>query len=114
HTRVRKRTLYPLSYGGRGLATHSRGRRAARRADPSDPWATCGVSLRRPAVRPDGERDEHGDDAGEPERALPGVLGERAAEGEGPHLVDNDGDGLVLGERLQPARHGLHRHEGRA
>lgn len=68
----------------------------------------------RAAVGPDGERDEDRHDAGEPHGALPGVQREWPAEREGAHLVDDDGDGLVLGERLQPARHRRDGDEGGA
>src|SRR6516165_8706417 len=67
-----------------------------------------------PLVGADGERREDDEDPDQPRGALPEAFPDRAAERERPHRVDHVGDRLVVGERLQPAGHGVDRHERRA
>src|SRR5258708_24601809 len=64
-----------------------------------------------PLVGAYGERREDDEDPGQPHQALPQVRLDRAAERQRAHGVDDVGDRLVVGERLQPAGHGPDRHE---
>ena len=77
------------------------------------------VEVIGPPVAGHGERGEHATKADRPQRArarqCPIVVepGERrVAQGERPHRVDHDRDGLVLGDRLHPARHRVDRDVG--
>src|SRR5690349_7905197 len=101
----------------RGSREHIRGHRAERGFQPGRPRPPKPVRAYGsggPLVGADGERREDDEDPDQPHGALPEAVPDRAAERERPHRVHHVGDRLVVGERLQPARHRLDRHERRA
>jgi high-affinity iron transporter len=59
------------------------------------------------------QRREHGDQADAPEHGGPDVVAGRGVYPERAHGVDHGGEGIDLGEPLEPGRHRLDRHERR-
>ncbi len=81
---------------------------------PQVDWASadlCGAWWHQPlpghdsAVAPDGEGGEHERDPDRPGRCDPRVVSDRVADEQTTDGVDHHGERVVLGDRLQPARH---------
>src|SRR5579875_1732244 len=73
----------------------------------------------QPPVRANRQRTEDGENPDQPGEALPQVRLQRArpwrrTEGKVPEGVDDDRDGLIVGEGLQPPVHRIERNKGRA